>query len=113
MVTVSLSDAQSNSDPSHPDWRSIPQTPVENAPEMDTEGVTDTAPPHALESELHPNQDQAVPSIRSPQDNVDQEDVENDVVDWAELERTEEQEPRNEQSDEVCYLLSESVRDIY
>ncbi|RJE26698.1 gtpase activating protein [Aspergillus sclerotialis] len=105
MVTVPLSDVQSNSDPSHPDWRSIPQTPVNNAPETDIEGVTDIAPHYALESELDPNQDQAVPSIRSPLDEVDQEDVENDVVDWAELEKTEEQEPRSEQSDESTALL--------
>lgn len=103
MVTVSLSDVPSNSDPSHPDWRSIPQTPVDNAPDTDTEG--DTAP-HALKSEPDPIQDQAVPAIQSPQDEIDQEDAENDVVDWAELERTEEQEPKTEQSDEVCCLLS-------
>ncbi|KAL2817588.1 rab-GTPase-TBC domain-containing protein [Aspergillus granulosus] len=85
MVTVPLS---SNSEDTQPEWRTleIPQTPVEST-------ATPTSAKPDLRSEL----------ARSRiSENVDRTD---DGVDWEELEKTEEQEPRMEASDETTALL--------
>lgn len=104
MVTVPLSDVQSNADPS-------PQTPVDDSPHMVHDTNTTPVHGHALKSELDPDQDRTLPSIPPPHSGMDQaEDPEDDVVDWAELEKTEEQEPRGEQSDEVCCRWMEYSR---
>jgi hypothetical protein len=106
MVTVPLSDAQSNSDPSHPDWSSpnTPQTPAGGFSAADDQRDATQPGNGALGSESDLEQVRATgPSIRLPEtDGMHQaDDAEGDVVDWAELEKTEEQEPRGEQSDEV------------
>lgn len=94
MVTVPLSDVQSNSDPSHPDH--TPQTPLDDSPGTNGNTIPTPVDDHA-----------AVPTMPSSAHNEVSpvEDAEDDVVDWAELEKTEEQEPRDEQSDEVCCQL--------
>lgn len=96
MVTVPLS---SNSEDTQPDWRSleIPQTPVHATTHSDDEISPKTTPTSAkpdLGSEL------ARARISGETDRPD--GLEGDAVDWEELEKTEEQEPRMEASDEVC-----------
>ena len=86
MVTVPLSDVQSNSEHTQSDWRSldIPVTPTgQNALKSDPRGGSSTRSP-------------------SSERNDTGDEAEGDV-DWAQLDKTEEQEPRGEGSDEVCY----------
>ncbi|KAL2869739.1 putative GTPase activating protein (Evi5) [Aspergillus lucknowensis] len=99
MVTVPLSP---NSEDTQPDWRTldIPQTPVD-APlhsddEIDPKATPTPAKPD-LESEL------ARSRVGEDVDRTDGQD--GDAVDWEELEKTEEQEPRMEGSDETTALL--------
>lgn len=85
MVTVPLSDVQSNSEHTQSDWRSldIPVTPTDpNALKSDPAGGSSTRSP-------------------SSERNDTGDEAEGDV-DWAQLDKTEEQEPRGEGSDEVC-----------
>lgn len=88
MVTVSLS---SNSEHTQPEWRTldIPRTPVEVTSPANAEDAERTTPT------LGPAK-----SIRS-RNSEDGERGDGDMVDWEELEKTEEQEPRREGSDEV------------
>lgn len=110
MVTVPLSDVQSNADPSHPDWNSLntPQTPVDGFPAGEGQANTPQAHNAPLGADMASKGDPAPgPSIRLPDGDTPQaDDAEGDVVDWAQLEKTEEQEPRGEQSDEVSRLDS-------
>ncbi|KAL4908500.1 hypothetical protein BDW74DRAFT_101185 [Aspergillus multicolor] len=99
MVTVPLS---SNSEDTQPDWRTleIPQTPVHATIHSDEEISPKTTPTSAkpdLGSEL------ARTRISEEHDRID--GLEGDGVDWEELEKTEEQEPRMEGSDETTALL--------
>lgn len=108
MVTVPLSDIQSNSEHTQPDWRNldIPQTPV------------DSTSPEVLEDESEeeikttPTRDGAKPEVeqdsganptrsRSHDGKGQRKSGDRDVVDWEELDKTEENEPRGEGSDEV------------
>ncbi|KAL3476534.1 GTPase activating protein [Aspergillus californicus] len=94
MVTVPLS---SNSEDTQPEWRTldIPQTPVKATTPSDDEIDTKTTPTSAkpdLGTELVHTRNSA-------------EIFEGDAVDWEELEKTEEQEPRMEGSDETTALL--------
>lgn len=95
METVPLSDIQSNSEHTQPDWPAldIPHTPVDL--------VSPTEQNHGLKTSPVGS------STRSPSSDKSErvggtDDAENDEVDWAQLDRTEEQEPRGEDSDEVC-----------
>ncbi|KAL4923579.1 putative GTPase activating protein (Evi5) [Aspergillus undulatus] len=97
MVTVPLS---SNSEDTQPDWRTldIPQTPVDSKSNTDeTEPVTPTSAKPDLGSEL------SRARISVEEDCTDM--MGGDAVDWEELEKTEEQEPRMEGSDETTALL--------
>jgi hypothetical protein len=92
MVTVPLS---SNSEDTQPEWRTleIPQTPVDSTAYADDE--TD---PKATPTSAKPDLQSELARSRISED-VDR--TEGDGVDWEELEKTEEQEPRMEGSDEV------------
>ncbi|KAL2858479.1 rab-GTPase-TBC domain-containing protein [Aspergillus pseudoustus] len=96
MVTVPLS---SNSEDTQPEWRTleIPQTPINSIARTNDEISPKTTPTYAkpdLQSEL---------ARSRTSDDVDR--TEGDGVDWEELEKTEEQEPRMEASDETTALL--------
>lgn len=98
MVTVSLS---SNSEHTQPEWRTldIPRTPVEvTSPASAEESETRTTPTLGTAKPVR----NAGASIRS-RSSEDGERGEGDAVDWEELEKSEEQEPRREGSDEVRY----------
>lgn len=103
MVTVPLSDAQSNADASHPDWSSPnnPHTPAGGFPVVNDQPNVTQAPSCTLGSELDEQDRTDDSSVLPDTDGAHQDDADGDVVDWAELEKTEEQEPRGEQSDEV------------
>lgn len=94
MVTVSLSDIQSNSEHSQPD---CPQTPVEDR-QVESETTYKTEEESISPVPLR----DAVNATPVPADEDDLDEGENlDLVDWENLEKTEEQEPRGEGSDEV------------
>lgn len=94
MVTVPLSDIQSNHEHSPSDWRSIDVPPT---PPVDLVSPTEQRHDNGLKSG-----DLGGSALRSPtSDRNDASDAEGDVVDWAQLDKTEEQEPRGESSDEV------------
>lgn len=107
MVTVPLT---SNSEHTQPDWRTleIPQTPVDvTSPTQEHSGETDskttpTQEPPRVDLAPSPNCDDAS-SIRSR--SSAERDRKDDAVDWEELEKTEEQEPRCEGSDEVRDII--------
>lgn len=86
MVTVPLSEVQSDSEHTQPDWRSlnIPQTPADP--------VSPTQSDNGAKSDAGNSSRRSQCSDRGMDDEVD----------WAELDRTEEQEPRGEDADEVC-----------
>lgn len=88
MVTVPLSDVQSNSEHSQPEWRSL------NIPLTPADPVSPTQSDNGAKSD-------AGNSMRRSQYS-DRVDATEDEVDWAELDKTEEQEPRGEGADEVC-----------
>ncbi|GCB22929.1 EVI5-like protein [Aspergillus awamori] len=108
MVTVPLT---SNSEHTQPDWRSlnIPQTPVD---------VTSPTREHSSDGEedsrTTPTQEPARTDLDQCSNNGDASSIRSrsseerdrsDAVDWEELEKTEEQEPRCEGSDESTALL--------
>ncbi|PYH92306.1 hypothetical protein BO71DRAFT_400651 [Aspergillus ellipticus CBS 707.79] len=109
MVTVPLT---SNSEHTQPDWRTldIPRTPVDvtsptrEHPSTD-ENDSKTAPTlEPARSDLEPSSTGGdASSIRSR--HSEDRDRKDDIVDWEELEKTEEQEPRCEGSDESTALL--------
>ena len=95
MVTVPLSDIQSNSEHTQPDWRTLDIPPT---PPIDLASPTEQQSNNGLKSS-----DAGAFSAQSPSsERNDASDVEGDEVDWAQLDKTEEQEPRGESSDEVC-----------
>ncbi|KAJ5125183.1 uncharacterized protein N7443_008262 [Penicillium atrosanguineum] len=113
MVTVSLSDIQSNSEHTQPDWRNldIPPTPVESTHETEeTRTKTESFGPMALRDAARttPTPVDELPTPTSTEyktrDKTLDEESENEV-DWENLEKTEEQEPRGEGSDESTALL--------
>ena len=121
MVTVSLSDIQSNSEHTQPEWRNldIPLTPVDSTHEAEDKRVkTESFGPMALRDAARttPTPVDEPPTPTSTEyktrDKTLDEESENEV-DWENLEKTEEQEPRGEGSDEVCdlqNLLSHTTR---
>lgn len=116
MVTVSLSDIQSNSEHTQPDWRNldIPPTPVESSHEAEGNHTkTESFGPMALRDAARttPTPVDEPPTPTSTEDRVLDEETDNEV-DWENLEKTEEQEPRGEGSDEVCDLRSPHTMQI-
>lgn len=103
MVTVALSDIQSNSEHTQPGWKEldIPPTPVEESP-VSKAAARDTIEsfgPVALQNAAPaPVDEPTTPTL--PKDNRVDEDADLEV-DWENLEKTEEQEPRGEGSDDV------------
>jgi hypothetical protein len=110
MVTVSLSDIQSNSEHTQPDWRTldIPPTPVlvtheSEAIKSKTESFGPMALLDAARTTPTPVDELPTPTSAEPRHvNAGQtgEEDENEV-NWENLDRTEEQEPRGEGSDDV------------
>ncbi|GMF79769.1 unnamed protein product [Aspergillus oryzae] len=105
MVTVPLSDVQSSSEHTQPDWRTldIPQTPIEvtspTGESVDDDEPTSTTPTRDSEPQiLQPRTYRASVVSRSSEE-IFRGDI--DGVDWRELDKSEEQEPRGEGSDEV------------
>jgi hypothetical protein len=116
MVTVSLSDIQSNSEHTQPDWRNldIPPTPVESTHEAEGNHTkTESFGPMALRDAARttPTPVDEPPTPTSTEDRALDEEADNEV-DWENLEKTEEQEPRGEGSDEVCDLRSPHTMQI-
>ncbi|KAJ5623594.1 hypothetical protein N7490_012199 [Penicillium lividum] len=107
MVTVSLSDIQSSSEHTQPDWRTleIPPTPVATTHKSDANrNVADSFGPmlrDTAQSSQRPT-DPSTPTSAEPR-NVE-EDMDHEV-DWVNLDKTEEQEPRGEGSDDSTALL--------
>lgn len=105
MVTVALSDIQSNSEHTQPDWRNldIPPTPVESTrgPEGN-HSKTESFGPMALRDAARttPTPVDEPPTPTSTKDKTLDEETDNEV-DWENLEKSEEKEPRGEGSDEV------------
>lgn len=96
MVTVPLSDIQSNPEQSPSDWRSVDVPPT---PPVDL--VSPTEQQQQDDNGLKSG-DVGGSALRSPSsDRNDASDTEGDVVDWAQLDKTEEQEPRGDSNDEV------------
>jgi len=112
MVTVSLSDIQSNSEHTQPDWRNlhIPPTPVESTHEAERNHVkTDSFGPMALRDAARTTPTPVdEPPTPTWTENKTLDEETNDEVDWENLEKTEEQEPRGESSDEVGDWLAKS-----
>lgn len=105
MVTVALSDNQSSSEHTQPDWRTldIPPTPVEMS-HLEKESEESFGPV--------PLQDAArtTPTPETPGADRERQTGEmfDNEVDWENLDKTEEQEPRGEGSDEVSDKLRNS-----
>ncbi|KAJ6107025.1 hypothetical protein N7512_010542 [Penicillium capsulatum] len=110
MVTVSLSDIQSNSEHTQPDWKNldIPPTPVEESQTSKplSREATKSFGPVALQDAARtipaPIDEPTTPTL--PKDDHADEDADLEV-DWENLEKTEEQEPRGEGSDDSTSLL--------
>lgn len=103
MVTVSLSDIQSSSEHTQPDWRNldIPPTPVNASHEGDSFGPMPLQ--DAARTSPVPVSEPTTPT--ATRDNKDAEEETDNEVDWENLEKTEEKEPRGEGSDESTALL--------
>lgn len=99
MVTVALSDNQSSSEHTQPEWRNldIPSTPVNITHEGESFGPM--ALQDAAKTTPVPVSEPSTPTATRDKDNIEEE-TENEV-DWANLEKTEEKEPRGEGSDDV------------
>ncbi|KAJ6162648.1 Protein of unknown function DUF3405 [Penicillium chrysogenum] len=102
MVTVALSDNQSSSEHTQPDWRTldIPPTPVEmNHLEKESEESFGQVPLQGAA--------RTTPTPETP--DADRErptgEMFDNELDWENLDKTEEQEPRGEGSDESTALL--------
>ncbi|KAG0160848.1 hypothetical protein PDIDSM_8379 [Penicillium digitatum] len=99
MVTVALSDNQSSSEHIQPDWRTldIPPTPVEIS-HLEKESEESLEPAPLARTTPHP---QSLGADRGRQTG----DMFDNETDWETLDKTEEQEPRGEGSDESTALL--------
>ncbi|KAJ5231891.1 uncharacterized protein N7469_006479 [Penicillium citrinum] len=102
MVTVSLSDIQSSSEHSQPDWRNldIPPTPVNASHEGESFGPMPLQ--DAARTTPVPMSEPSTPIATRDKDADDEAENE---VNWESLEKTEEKEPRGEGSDESTALL--------
>ncbi|KAJ5272936.1 hypothetical protein N7478_008061 [Penicillium angulare] len=109
MVTVSLSDKQSSSEHSQPDWRTlnIPPIPVESVHESPiNRNTADSFGPMPLRdaAQRTPLPEDELLTPTSPELEQVEEEPEHEV-DWDNLVKTEEQEPRGEGSDDSTALL--------
>lgn len=109
MVTVALSDNQSSSEHTQPDWRTlnIPPTPVEMT-HLEKESEESFGPV--------PLQDAArtTPTPETPGADRGRQTGEmfDNEVDWENLDKTEEQEPRGEGSDEVSVTSFQRILEL-
>ncbi|KAE8367474.1 rab-GTPase-TBC domain-containing protein [Aspergillus caelatus] len=109
MVTVPLSDVQSSSEHTQPDWRTldIPQTPIEvtspTGESVDADEPTSTTPTRDSEQQILQPRTYRASIVSRSSEEIFRGEV--DGVDWRELDRSEEQEPRGEGSDESTSLL--------
>jgi hypothetical protein len=98
MVTVALSDKQSSSEHTQPEWRTldIPPTPMEMS-HLEKESEDSFGPmPLQDAAKITPIlEDEGANGVRQTGEMFDNE------ADWENLDKTEEQEPRGEGSDEV------------
>lgn len=108
MVTVPLSDVQSSSENTQPDWRTldIPQTPIEvtspTGESVDADEPTSTTPTRDPEQQILQPRTYRASIVSRSSEEIFRGEV--DGVDWRELDKSEEQEPRGEGSDEVCTI---------
>ncbi|KAE8354012.1 rab-GTPase-TBC domain-containing protein [Aspergillus coremiiformis] len=108
MVTVPLSDKQSNSEHTQPDWRmlDIPQTPIEiTAPTEDSVDADEFARATPTRDSENPIQQHTYRASIVSRSSEEIFRGEADGLDWKELDKSEEQEPRGEGSDESTSLL--------
>ncbi|KAF7715177.1 Uncharacterized protein PECH_006081 [Penicillium ucsense] len=113
MVTVALSDNLSNSEHTQPEWRSlnIPPTPVESHSPVTLQDQTESFGPKVLldAAKPIPIPTDELPSPTTQDDNAGKLDLHDEGFksegDWTDLDRTEEQEPRGEGSDDSTALL--------
>ncbi|KAJ5593849.1 uncharacterized protein N7459_000057 [Penicillium hispanicum] len=110
MVTVSLSDIQSSSEHTQPDWRTldIPPTPVESTQESETNRMVGESFGPRLLTDATKTTTATIPVDEPPTptsagDKLTEET--DNEVDWENLDKTEEQEPRGEGSDDSTALL--------
>ncbi|KAI2795275.1 hypothetical protein POX_a01880 [Penicillium oxalicum] len=113
MVTVSLSDIHSNSEHTQPDWRSldIPPTPVESHGPDTLQDQPESFGPRVLldaAKTTPPLTDEllspTLPVSNGGKSNLVDEEMKSEG-DWTNLDRTEEQEPRGEGTDDSTALL--------
>lgn len=107
MVTVSLSDIQSSSEHTQPDWRTleIPSTPIQSSHESEANPMVDGSIgpmplTDAAKTTTIPIDEPQTPTSAETRTPTEEETIEHEV-DWENLEKTEEQEPRGEGSDDV------------
>lgn len=103
MVTVALSDKQSSSEHTQPEWctLNVPPSPLEMTHLEESEGSTGPVPlQDAARTTPTPEDDMPTPGANSERQEAEMSDNDNEV-DWENLDKTEEQEPRGEGSDEV------------
>jgi hypothetical protein len=108
MVTVSLSDIQSNSEHTQPDWRSLDIPPTSAEEDAPFESEANSPEDEELGPTLLTNAVYTPPPIEEEEEEGEEEeevisesDSDLDDLDWEHLDRTEEQEPRGEGSDDV------------
>ncbi|CAG7989921.1 unnamed protein product [Penicillium salamii] len=107
MVTVALSDKQSSSEHTQPEWctLNVPPTPLEMTHLEESEGSFGPVPlQDAARTTPTPEDDMPTPGANSERQEAEMSDNDNEV-DWENLDKTEEQEPRGEGSDESTALL--------
>lgn len=113
MVTVSLSDVQSNCEQSRPDWPLLdmpstpmdPVSPSESPCELGYPTITTTPTADVGKPDLEPEKYRGAGSSIRSQSSDGSERMQDAAV-WEELDKTEEQEPRGQGSDEVCVCVS-------
>jgi len=99
MVTVSLSDIQSNSEHTQPDWRYLDIPPTSAEEDAPLESEANSPEDEELAPTLLTNAVYTPPPIE--EEDIPDSDSDLDDLDWEHLDRTEEQEPRGEGSDDV------------
>ncbi|KAJ5606600.1 hypothetical protein N7510_009381 [Penicillium lagena] len=106
MVTVSLSDIQSNSEHTPPDWRSLDIPPTSAEEDSPLESEANSTEDEELAPTLLTNAVYTPPPIEKEEEgDIPDSDSDLDDLDWEHLDRTEEQEPRGEGSDDSTALL--------
>lgn len=103
MVTVSLSDIPSNSEHTQLDWRSLDIPPTSAEEDVPLESEAHSPEDEELGPTLLTNAVYTPPPVEEEEEEEDipYSDSDLDDLDWEHLDRTEEQEPRGEGSDDV------------